>query len=86
MGYIQALSEEIMKGNIQNALEQTKGAMDEGIKVSELLNQGLIAAMDEVGERFSKGLLFVPQMLRSAKAMQECMNLIKPFFEHGVAR
>ena len=44
---------------------------------------GLIATMDDVGERYSKGLIFVPQMLRSAKAMQECTKLLKPFFQEG---
>jgi 5-methyltetrahydrofolate--homocysteine methyltransferase len=39
--------------------------------------------MDEVGEKFSTGQMFVPQMLRSAKTMQECMKLIKPLFQEG---
>ncbi|MFN2111738.1 MAG: B12-binding domain-containing protein, partial [Anaerolineales bacterium] len=45
--------------------------------------QGLIAAMDEVGDNFSKGKLFVPQMLRSAKAMQACMDILKSHFQEG---
>jgi 5-methyltetrahydrofolate--homocysteine methyltransferase len=39
--------------------------------------------MDVIGEQFSKGLIFVPQMLRSAKAMQECTELLKPYFQEG---
>jgi 5-methyltetrahydrofolate--homocysteine methyltransferase len=39
--------------------------------------------MDDVGEKFAKGLLFVPQMLRSAKAMQECMKLLEPLFQES---
>jgi 5-methyltetrahydrofolate--homocysteine methyltransferase len=48
-----------------------------------VLDDGLVAAMDQVGENFSKGKIFVPQMLRSAKTMQECMNIIKPLFKEG---
>lgn len=44
---------------------------------------GLIATMDVVGDQFSKGLTFVPQMLRSAKTMQECVELLKPHFQEG---
>jgi 5-methyltetrahydrofolate--homocysteine methyltransferase len=47
------------------------------------VDKGLIAAMDEVGDRFSKGLIFVPQMLRSAKTMKECMKLLEPLFQEG---
>ena len=42
--------------------------------------------MDEVGEKFSTGQMFVPQMLRSAKTMQECMKLIKALFQEGQLR
>ena len=39
--------------------------------------------MDEMGKRFSEGLVFIPQMLRAAKTMQECMKLLEPFFQEG---
>ena len=39
--------------------------------------------MDEVGDSFSKGVMFVPQMLRSARTMQECMKLLKLLFKEG---
>jgi len=62
---------------------ETQSALDARNNVRDILDKGLIAAMDEVGERFSKGLIFVPQMLRSAKVMQECMKLLEPFFQEG---
>ena len=77
------LKDTIGKGNIQSAVNYTEEALAAGHQVKAILNDGLIAAMDEVGEKFAKGLLFVPQMLRSAKAMQECMKLIKPYLQEG---
>jgi 5-methyltetrahydrofolate--homocysteine methyltransferase len=62
---------------------ETQSALDAGSKVQDILDKGLIAAMDEVGEKFTTGQMFVPQMLRSAKTMQECMKLIKPLFQEG---
>jgi 5-methyltetrahydrofolate--homocysteine methyltransferase len=62
---------------------ETQTAIDAGANVQAILDKGLIAAMDEVGEKFSTGEMFVPQMLRSAKTMQECMKLIKPLFQEG---
>lgn len=49
-----------------------------GTPVEEILNQGLIAPMDDVGERFSQGDLFVPEMLMAAKSMQGGLEKIKP--------
>jgi 5-methyltetrahydrofolate--homocysteine methyltransferase len=81
MGNFEVLAEAIIKADIARAVEETKKALDEGTGVQEILDQGLIEPMDEVGSMFASGKMFVPQMLRSAKAMQECMSLIKPFFK-----
>ncbi len=83
MNDFKALSESVIKGDIKIAVAETQSALDAGASVQDILNKGLIATMDEVGERYSKGLIFVPQMLRSAKAMQECTKLLKPFFQEG---
>jgi 5-methyltetrahydrofolate--homocysteine methyltransferase len=83
MGEFKVLMEAVIKGDVNTAVEETRKALDAGEKVQDILDNGLIAAMDEVGERFSKGLMFVPQMLRSAKTMQEGMKLIKPLFEEA---
>lgn len=83
MSNLDALRAAVLKGDIKNAVEETGKAVDAGTPVQEILDTGLIAAMDEVGDRFAKGQLFVPQMLRSAKTMQECMAVIKPLFQEG---
>ena len=83
MDDFKTLSDAVIKGDIKTAVAETQQALDAGSNVNDILNKGLIATMDEVGERFSKGLIFVPQMLRSAKAMQECTNLLKPYFQEG---
>ena len=83
MDNFKALSDAVIKGDVKTALAETQKVLDAGSNVSDILNKGLIATMDEVGERFSKGLIFVPQMLRSAKVMQECTKLLKPYFQEG---
>ncbi len=49
-----------------------------GTGVEQILNQGLIAAMDEVGRLFSEGELFVPEMLMAAQAMKAGMGVLRP--------
>jgi 5-methyltetrahydrofolate--homocysteine methyltransferase len=81
MSDFEALTEAIIKADIDKAVEETNKALDSGANVQDILDKGLIAPMDEVGARFASGKMFVPQMLRSAKAMQDCMSLIKPLFQ-----
>ncbi len=83
MSDFKLLAESVIKGDIKTAVAETQSALDAGSNARDILDKGLITTMDEVGERFSKGLMFVPQMLRSAKTMQECMKLLEPFFKEG---
>lgn len=85
MSDLRTLTEAVIKGDINVAVAETQKALDSGAKVSNILNQGLIAGMDEVGEKFSKGQFFVPQMLRAAKTMQECVKLLQPHMKDSDA-
>lgn len=76
----QTLLDAVIKGDIDTATEETLKAVDVGQNAQDILDQGLIEAMNVVGDKFSKGAMFVPQMLRSAKTMQECVELLKPHF------
>jgi 5-methyltetrahydrofolate--homocysteine methyltransferase len=64
----------------QNAVVQqkVKQALDSGENPAVILNEGMIAAMAEVGQRFEAGDFFVPEMLIAARAMQGGMSLLKP--------
>lgn len=62
-------------GGIADIVETELNA---GTEIDPMLNQGLIAAMDEVGLRFSEGNLFVPEMLRAAETMQRGLEVLKP--------
>ncbi|GHT55311.1 corrinoid methyltransferase [Bacteroidia bacterium] len=63
--------------------ELTKQALEEGVSPGDLLNKALVPAMEKVGQKFSENLIFVPQMLLSAKAMAASMQHLKPFFQSG---
>ena len=78
-----ALNEAVIKGAMDEAEKETQKLMEAGEDPQTILNQGLIAAMDIVGDRFAQGKMFVPQMLRSAKTMQRCVELLKPHFVEG---
>ncbi len=83
MSEFKVLIEAVTKGDISKAVAETQKAIDAGGFIQAIIDEGLIAAMDEVGDNFSKGTIFVPQMLRSAKTMQECMKLLEPLLKEG---
>ena len=60
------------------AVELTRAELEGGTDIQAILNEGLIAPMDEVGRLFSEGQLFVPEMLMAAQAMKAGLAIIKP--------
>jgi len=68
----------IIDGNFREMGDKTNAAIAEGIEAKTILNEGLMPGMDHVGIEFKAGNLFVPEVLRSAKSMQEAMNIIRP--------
>ena len=63
--------------------ELAKRALEEGIRPDEILENALIPAMANVGDKFSRKEIYVPQMLMAAKAMNSAMVHLKPFFQSG---
>ncbi len=53
-------------------------ALSEGIAPNEILQSGLLAAMNDVGEKFKRGEAYVPNMLVAARAMTEGLELLRP--------
>lgn len=70
----------------EGAAELTQRALQQGISPNRVLGEALIAGMHRVGEKFSRGEAFVPDLLIAAKAMNAAMAHIKPFFETGEVR
>ena len=78
MTNLKALSEVIIKGDQATAVNMTKKALTEGIGAESILNDGLIAGMDVVGDRFSKNEIYIPEMLIAARAMKSALEILKP--------
>ena len=75
---IKEIFDAVVSGHAEEAPGLVQKAMNQGISVDVILKQGLISAMDLVGERFGEGGIFIPQVLWSAKAMQGSMDLLRP--------
>jgi len=75
---LKKIYENVIEGSAAEVETGVKAALAEGAQVDVILNEALIAAMDEVGRLFEEGELFVPEMLISARAMQAGLNVLKP--------
>lgn len=72
------ISTAVIEGNKEDTVDLTEEALEEGLEAHEILHQGLMPGMDYVGVEFRAGNMFVPEVLRSARAMQASMDLLKP--------
>lgn len=75
---IQELYQTILDGDNTAAPQKVQAALDKGIDPSVILNEGMVAAMGEVGRLFEEGEYFVPEMLISARAMQAGLGVLRP--------
>lgn len=75
---LQPLYEAIVAGKLEPAVEITRQAIAEGIAPQMIINNYMIKAMGEVGQRFQDGKAFVPQLLMAGRAMKGALELLKP--------
>ncbi len=77
MSKIQEVSTAVENGKTKLIEDLVQGALDEGSSANEIL-QTMVDAMSVVGDKFSSGEIFVPEMLVAAKAMQKGVGVLKP--------
>jgi 5-methyltetrahydrofolate--homocysteine methyltransferase len=80
---IKEIHTNVMEGDVTSVKANVQAAIDAGIPVSDILNDGMIAAMAEVGHLFEEGECFVPEMLIAARAMQTGLALLKPHLKNA---
>ena len=75
----------VLKGNRNGIVKITKEALESGEKPVELLNQVLLPAINQVGEYFDQGKYFLPQLIASAEAMKNSIEVLEPLLQTGSA-
>ena len=75
----------VLKGNRNGIVKITNEALESGEKPAELLNQVLLPAINQVGEYFDQGKYFLPQLIASAEAMKNSIEVLEPLLQTGSA-
>lgn len=83
MSLLDKMNTSIIEGDRDKVEELTRQALEQGIEVKAILNEGMIAAMDVVGQRFESGEMFIPEMIVAGEAMTRGLNILRPLFKES---
>lgn len=80
---LEEIASTLQTGNCKKVTELVTRAVDENIPVQDILEKGLIAGMDVIGEQFKNNEIFIPEVLIAARAMNQCLAIIRPLLEQS---
>ena len=86
MSTLEKMAQSLIDGNVNGVVELTNAAVSEGTDAGEIMDKGLLAGMDVVGQRFKAGEMFIPEVLRCAKAMHGAMEILRPMLADADAK
>ncbi|MEG2393794.1 MAG: B12-binding domain-containing protein, partial [Ruthenibacterium sp.] len=78
MSILTDISENLQRGKAKIVKELVQQAIDEGVPVKDILEEGLLSGMSIIGEKFKNNEVFVPEVLVAARAMNMGAALLKP--------
>lgn len=83
MEILKQLYQSILKGNAPDTEKHSRRALEENVPLQDIISKGMNAAMEEVGVRFSRNELFLPEMMVAARAMKAGMGVLEPYIVAG---
>ena len=83
MADISTLKDMVASGRLPQARALVNEAVGAGMDPQEIIDGYLVKGMEEIGEKFEKGLAFVPNLLLAARAMKGCLDILTPLMKDG---
>ena len=83
MDDFQTMIDTLIEGDEKKLTSLAQSALDEGFSAKEILEKGLMAGMDIVGEKMESEDMFIPEVLRAAKSMSAVIDVLKPLLAEG---
>ena len=72
------IKEALMKGDCGKVTELVRASLDANVTPKKILDDGLIAGMEEIGRRFKNNEIFIPEVLIAAEAMNGALTILEP--------
>jgi len=82
-GLFEILTQGVLKGDHLKIVEDVRAMVDEGLNPKELINKGMLPAMEVIGAKFRDGTVFIPEVLKSARAMNAAVEFLEPNMASG---
>lgn len=73
------ITNDVLEGDEQEVAVHARELLDQGIPAGDILNKGMLPAMDVIGSRFTDGTVFIPEVLLAARAMNEGLKVLEPY-------
>jgi 5-methyltetrahydrofolate--homocysteine methyltransferase len=73
----------LVEGDEGELTEVVRAALDRGVSAKQILNEGLMSGMDIVGEKMENEDMFIPEVLKSARAMSHVVQMLTPLLAEG---
>ena len=83
MDILEMIANDVVEGEMDEIADHVQEALDGGMEPKKVLDEGMLKGMNTVGELFKEGEMFVPEVLMSAKTMDEGMEILKPLLKEG---
>ena len=74
------VQEDVLRGDHLKIKEHIQALLHQGMEAQDILKRGMISAMEIIGDRFKAGTVFIPEVLLSARAMNEGLQVLEPYF------
>ena len=78
-GAFQVVREDVLRGDHIGIAAHVREMLDKGFSAHDILNKGMISAMEVIGGKFKTGEVFIPEVLLSARAMNEALAILEPY-------
>lgn len=72
------IQQDVLKGNDADIKNHVQQMLDNGFPPNDILNYGMLATMEMIGRKFKTGEVFIPEVLLSARAMNEALKVLEP--------
>jgi 5-methyltetrahydrofolate--homocysteine methyltransferase len=83
MSKLESIKDSVITGKLKEIKGLIQEALAQNLKPMEIINQGLLPGMDEVGRRFKAQECYIPEVLLSAEVMKSAMSVLKPLMVSG---
>jgi len=75
------IQEDVLKGKHIDIQKDVQNMLEAGVGAQDIINRGMLSAMEVIGERFTDGSVFIPEVLLSARAMNEALKVLEPYLK-----